>query len=713
MRPTTLVLSLVVFLSLAACSGQPPTDCDHCPEGQACDASGVCQPSGGCASNDDCAARDPSKPFCNDSGTCVACLDSTSCSGATPICGEDGACRGCNSNAECFAANPATSVCSGDGSCRAGTITASLTADKQTYVVGTAPPTVTWTTTNATSCQLRDGMTTLSTETNGSLSYTPTQSVTLTLQCQGDGEITRTLDIRFQPAIFVDDDATSATPDGMTWETAYSSLKTALADWGAQGAHIWVKAGTYTTVDENAPVFVIPFGTQVYGGFAQNLTGTNGSVEDRAMDPAETAAAIIAPGNASILENTCANCSDRPVVVIGSNARLDGFTVRGGKESGGIRISNANGVTLAHLVVRDNTTTVTTTSADPNYRALGGGIAIDSSTNVRIEDAFIYKNSVHGPDGANTGAGGGGVAITTASEVVMQRCHIKANESVGGAVDQFLPTGGNGSGGGVFAHNSALELVDSLLDLNVARGGEGRPNTDGTYNNGGTGSGGGLFFMGDETHAVKLDSTRFIDNQAIGGHGANVTASNARGGDGGSGMGGGAYLAPSTLAPILTNLTFDGNVSQGGDGGNATPSGTRSAGRGGSVSGSGLMVSGFIGGLADFNITDSTFANNKGKVGVGGVPGAQCTSSDKYGNRNVAAGAFEVLGPDNCTGECPKVTFSNNTVTDNVAEVNCNPLDPACAATATGGGIMFSSTVTFVDGGNTYSGNKPSDIVWP
>ncbi|MEQ8686004.1 MAG: LamG-like jellyroll fold domain-containing protein, partial [Imperialibacter sp.] len=165
--------------------------------------------------------------------------------------------------------------------------------------------------------------------------------------------------------------------DGSTWADAFTDLQSALAA-AVDGSEIWVAAGTYyPSGDDPSVSFVIPSGTSVYGGF----NGTESSLSQR--DP---------EANITILDGDSPNFLNSYLVVYiggsGNNARLDGFTVRGGSGEfgtdnygGGIKIEGGADPILANLIIQ------------LNQNDFGAGLYAANSS-VTIENSAFLSNSV-------------------------------------------------------------------------------------------------------------------------------------------------------------------------------------------------------------------------------------------------------------------------------------------------------------------------------
>ena len=113
--------------------------------------------------------------------------------------------------------------------------------------------------------------------------------------------------------------STAANPDGLTWETAFSTLQAA-ADRAGSGTEIWVVQGTYTAVDGDQVLLLEPY-TTVYGGFS----GTETSRDQRSSDATVT----VIDGGGKL---SCVNANPSSVV--------DGFTLKNGYSAYGAGMYN-------------------------------------------------------------------------------------------------------------------------------------------------------------------------------------------------------------------------------------------------------------------------------------------------------------------------------------------------------------------------------------
>jgi hypothetical protein len=191
-------------------------------------------------------------------------------------------------------------------------------------------------------------------------------------------------------------------------------------------------------------------------------------------------AAVIDPGGAECAVDALEGCSPA-VTVLGGDVELRDLVIRGGT---GFRSSSVGARTCFGSATPD-TCTVTT------YRYLGGGIFLVGST-VRLVDVRVEENIVPRWDVADTGAGtqdvvvgyGGGIALFD-SDVEAQGLLVHANSGqTGGGI--YLDSGASlvatasrvtrnraAEGAGLAIDDGALDLVNAVIDCNVADDGAG------------------------------------------------------------------------------------------------------------------------------------------------------------------------------------------------------------------------------------------------
>ena len=260
-----------------------------------------------------------------------------------------------------------------------------------------------------------------------------------------------------QSTIFVDADATGA-DDGSSWDDAYTNLQDALTDTDLDpGDQIWVAEGIYypdegagqTDNDQDA-VFQLINDVEVYGGFAGNETSLN----ERNWQAHVTILSGDIDGNDTttggiITDTDDITGSNSYSVVRGDNtinsARVDGFTITGGKadgtgedhrnHGGGFFSTNAGDPTVANVIFTGN------------IAVNGGGMAnLGNSQPVLMNVQFIGNEA--------TDLGGGMFNILshpTLTDVIFSDNYSQNN------------------GGGLFNHSgSSPELVNVLFSGNEA-----------------------------------------------------------------------------------------------------------------------------------------------------------------------------------------------------------------------------------------------------
>ncbi len=284
---------------------------------------------------------------------------------------------------------------------------------------------------------------------------------------------------RLLTTIYVDAHATSATHNGVTWNTAYTDLQQALTA-SVSGDTIRVADGTYkpgsgtiTTV-----TYQLKTGVTLQGGYA-GFGATNPNARD-----------IVA--NRTILDGLLSTTSSASFqaqhVVTGSGtnstAVLDGFTVRDGFGSSGGGIYNVAGSpTISNCVIESNTAstsgggmynsasspTISNCTFLQNAAPSGGGIYDVSSSSPSISNCLIAGNFT-GDGNGSTAQNGGGMANDHSSPVVLNS-QFSENYAV-------PISGSGGGGGGIYNTNSAApSFTNCTINRNEGALGGGVANT--------------------------------------------------------------------------------------------------------------------------------------------------------------------------------------------------------------------------------------------
>ena len=262
---------------------------------------------------------------------------------------------------------------------------------------------------------------------------------------------------------FVDDDASNAGGrDGRSWKEAEAfkyprdALDDSVNTYLAAGDEIWVAGGTTYYADQNtanpAPdgtdsrndTFQLVEGVDVYGGFAGEMTGSQRS------DP--TAYETILSGDIDGDPFDVDNDNSYHVVTGAYNAKLDGFTIKGGNANGsspdnwgggGIYCSGVS-PTISNCVIRDN-----------KAGSYGGGLCIYNPASPMVRNCFFIDNI----------APYGGAMYEELCYVTVENCVFSGNDS-------------SQNGGGIHNDESFSTLINCTFSKNHAEGSGG-----GMYNN--------------------------------------------------------------------------------------------------------------------------------------------------------------------------------------------------------------------------------------
>jgi hypothetical protein len=197
--------------------------------------------------------------------------------------------------------------------------------------------------------------------------------------------------------------------DGRSWAEAKATLQAAVTAADASACpEIWVAEGVYSAAPSADPseAVVLTAGLRLYGGFG----GSETSLSERNVAAHPTVIDGELGDAADPTDNACR------AVVMGSNSRLDGFTIRNGSgvqdctasiRGVGVFAENVNAV-IAHCRISEN----------------GGGFGdagmwVSGDSQVRINDTVFENNT----------AMGGGLRATGSSRVEIADCVFQFNES--------------------------------------------------------------------------------------------------------------------------------------------------------------------------------------------------------------------------------------------------------------------------------------------
>jgi predicted outer membrane repeat protein len=329
---------------------------------------------------------------------------------------------------------------------------------------------------------------------------------------------------------FCDPSATGS-DNGTSWEDAYDDLQDAIDNASTDGAvEIWMKSRNVTLtaqIDFDSTV-------DIYGGFANSLTGTSGSVAGRDLD-----------SNTTTLDgDDTYRCMEITV-----NSRLDGFTITQGSATGaaGINITGADPTIANCTISQCNSTTGNgggvscVSSSDPTFTNCtftynvsddGGGLFIDACTATVTDCDFDHCH-------ADDAAGGGGGAIrlnASGSGITMSGGTVEDNTS-----------DADGAGISISNMSVASSLYNVVFDTNAAS------------------DDGGALYIFWTSATLDIDRCTFDNNSTtdFGGHifiyNSDVDLVNSVFVSGSADYGGAVYHNVDAT-PDYTNCTFADNV---------------------------------------------------------------------------------------------------------------------------------------------------------
>lgn len=233
--------------------------------------------------------------------------------------------------------------------------------------------------------------------------------------------------------VYVDIDNVSGIEDGRTWNTAVRDLRNGIELARVEGiAEVWVAEGVYDEVRTNSGTLLLRSGIALYGGF----NGTETQRTQRNITANET-----------VIDGSKANGGSPAERVLegASNARLDGFTVRGGRGFSGAGLLNFNASPIiANCTFTDNEAT-----------DFGGAMFNLGGAAPLITNCYFI---------ANTAGESGGAVTSLESSPIIVDCLFRDNSSrFGGAV--FNNTANGEILGCEFESNTATASAGALAVL--------------------------------------------------------------------------------------------------------------------------------------------------------------------------------------------------------------------------------------------------------
>ncbi|MCB1325662.1 MAG: hypothetical protein KDK35_10565 [Leptospiraceae bacterium] len=282
--------------------------------------------------------------------------------------------------------------------------------------------------------------------------------------------------------------------DGLTWNTAYNDLQTALGALPS-GYEVWIAAGVYrphdtpgTAATNRGRTFSIANGTKLYGGFngsegrrcdrdpSTNRTILSGDIDQNDTDP-DSNGIITDSDSDGTLNEVTGNNSYHVVTLAGvdNTTVLDGLTITGGLANGGGVDNDGAGMyattssmVLGQIVFSGNLAV-----------GSGGGAHLSGTGNVSIAN-MIFSVNMAGIDGGGLyNDAGADSTLTTTAFIGNRAAGVGAgaffrNSTITMAVVAFLTNVTSGTGGGLHlgvAGTLNLDRLYFLANIATLRGG--------------------------------------------------------------------------------------------------------------------------------------------------------------------------------------------------------------------------------------------------
>jgi hypothetical protein len=336
-------------------------------------------------------------------------------------------------------------------------------------------------------------------------------------------------------------------------------------------------------------------------------------------------------------------------------------------------------VTLT-IVGNGDTIERSTASGTPDFRLFD----VASGASLTLQNLTLQNGVAFGCGSASEGG-----AIFNQGTLGLDHVTVQNNNATGSNGQNAKNTGraatpgADGAGGGVWSSGTLTADNGTLIQNNLAVGGNGgnvSPSSIfGFGGNGGNASGGGVDIIGGTAH---LAGATVSGNNASGGNGGFGPAFSGNDGVGGVGSGGGIDVAAGSLS--LSNDTVQNNKAMGGGPGIAAPPDTNGVGDGGGIYAAGGMVT---------MSSNTVQSNTAGDVGGGlYVAGASLSLSNDTVNSNTApwGGGLYV----SANGPASTVTLTGVTVDSNKATGKNPTYSPLGGGLFVGGGTVTLSSCT-------------------
>jgi len=340
-----------------------------------------------------------------------------------------------------------------------------------------------------------------------------------------------------------------ATGSGTSWSNASGDLQ-AMINASSSGDEVWVAQGNYRPA--SGVSYTMKEGVKIYGGYA----GTGANPDDRYYGAVYVS--TLQGNNAAVIDNNNNSLT--------AAARLDGFTITGGTNSGMRNIScsptiancifssnsaaNGGGMynynyaspSLSNCIFRSNTTT-----------GKGGGMYMEQYCSPRLLSCKFENNTASWP--------GGGMYIYMYSSPTLTVCDFTSNSTsdAGGGLGAysnctlsitgctFTTNYADNLGGGVYNQANSSTFLNCTFTGNTAR----RNYGGGMYSSGGSLSVYGCTFKGNTASNGGGMYNRYLTNETV----SNCLLS----GNSVSQNGGGMYNEGMGGTFVILNCTISSN----------------------------------------------------------------------------------------------------------------------------------------------------------
>lgn len=286
--------------------------------------------------------------------------------------------------------------------------------------------------------------------------------------------------------VYFVDPAAAASPDGLSWQTAFAMPQEAvdaaaafIAGYTSGRCEVWVAAGTYRLYDDSPDdTLLLRDRVDIYGGF----TGTETARAQRDWAAHQT----IFKGT-----DTAGTAHVRHVVTAAAASTIDGFTITGGTATGTGAQASGGGISVVDAAPTIRNCRIESNSATGD----GAGVYLLRSDAV-IEQSLFMNNTAQGD--------GGAIAASNGSPFINAVSFIGNSAANGGAL--YATLGTPEVVNGLFFGNSATGQGGALYNYQYAS----TVVTNCSFS-GNDAASGGAFYSAGTSHPVVTNSVLWGD----------------------------------------------------------------------------------------------------------------------------------------------------------------------------------------------------------